>query len=248
MPHAVSDLYTYPVKSLSPQRLEEVSLEIGGPFPWDRAFALKKGDWAFNPENPEYKFKTNFHVLMQQEKLAELKSHFEVETGTLRLEDRAGNDASGRINEAQGRAALENFLANHLGAGVEIVNAPDFSFSDVPMKVASIINLASVRALGEAVGAELDPLRFRGNIHIDGGEAFSEFDLVGKRFKIGNCVFETIKRIGRCAATNVNLVTALRDQNLPKALIKAYGHYDMGIYAKVIEAGSFRAGDEIIEL
>jgi len=68
---------------------------------------------------------------------------------------------------------------------------------------------------------------------------------VGKRFKIGSVTFETVKRISRCAATNVNLKTAERDQNLPKALMQNFGHTDMGIYARVVEGGSLRAGDEI---
>jgi len=245
MPHVVTDLYTYPVKSLNPERLESVALGAGGAFPHDRAFALKKGDWAFDAANPEYKFKTFFHVLMRDERLAALKSRFEVKDGTLHLEDREGTEVSAKLITPEGRAALEKFFAEFLGENVTIVSAPGFSFSDVPMKVASIINLASVRALGKAVGAELDPLRFRGNIHIDGGVPWSEFDLVGKRFKIGSVTFETVKRISRCAATNVNLKTAERDQNLPKALMQNFGHTDMGIYARVVEGGSLRAGDEI---
>jgi hypothetical protein len=248
MPHVVSDLYTYPVKSLTPQRLEQVELEVGAPFPYDRAFALKKGDWAFDAENPEYRFKTFFHVLLKDERLAALKSSFNVSSGTLTLEDREGGVIKSDLTTREGRAIMETFLKNFLSADVEIVSARDFSFSDVSMKVASIINLASVRALGEAVGAGLDPLRFRGNIHIDGEAPWSEFDLAGKKFKLGECTFETVKRISRCAATNVNLKTAKRDQNLPRALTRNFGHADMGIYAKVIGAGSFKVGDKITPL
>ncbi len=248
MPHVVSDLYTYPVKGLSAQRLDEVKLDVDGAFPFDRAYALKKGDWAFDAENPEYRFKTFFHVLMQDERLAALKSSFDVTSRTLTIEDREGGVIKCDLTTREGRAIMETFLKKFLAADVEIVSAREFSFSDVPMKVASIINLASVRALGEAVGAELDPLRFRGNIHIDGEAPWSEFDLVGKKFNIGGCAFETVKRIGRCAATNVNLETAERDQNLPRALTRNFGHYDMGIYARVIGAGSFKVGENIIPL
>lgn len=245
MTHVVTGLYTYPVKSLSGQRLEDVTVSSGGTFPYDRAYALKRGPWPFDAANPEYKVKTFFHVLMKDERLAGIKSDFDPENGTLDLEDSTGYSASGKVGEPEGRASLEQLLKRYLCQDVEILNAPDFSFSDVPMKVVSIINLASVRALGAAVGADLDPLRFRGNIQIDGGEPWSEFDLTGKRFTIGGATFETVKRITRCAATNVNPKTAARDHNLVKALQKTFGHPDMGIYAKVVKGGPLRVGDRV---
>ncbi len=241
----VTDLFTYPVKSLSAQALAEVTLEKGGAFPFDRAYALKNGAWPFDPANPEYRAKTFYHVLMREERLAGVKSEFDAKTGTLLLVDGKGAKASGTLADPKDRAAIETFLKRHLGAELEILSSPGFSFSDVAEKVASIINLASVRALGEAVGADLDPLRFRGNIQIDGGSAWSEFNLAGKRFSIGGVTFETVKRIERCAATGVDPKTARRDQNLVKALMKNFGHFDMGIYAKVVEGGSLRVGDEL---
>lgn len=241
----VTDLYRYPVKSLSPERLDKVALEAGGAFPYDRAFALKKDGWMFDRANPEYQFKTFYHVLLQNERLAALKSRFDPESGRLNLSAPGGGGVEGPLTDPEGRRKIAAWLTEYLGAGVEIVESPGFSFSDVPMKVASIINLASVRDLSEKVGADLDPLRFRGNIHIDGGAPWQEFGLVGKTFQIGSVTFETVKRIGRCAATNVNRETATRDQNLPKALVQHYGHYDMGIYAKVLKPGRLKTGDAI---
>ena len=49
-----------------------------------------------------------------------------------------------------------------------LLHAPGFSFSDVARKVVSIINLASVAALAERMGAAIDPLRFRGNVYVSG--------------------------------------------------------------------------------
>ncbi|TDI60721.1 MAG: MOSC domain-containing protein [Alphaproteobacteria bacterium] len=246
MPNAVTDLYSYPVKGLGPHRWERVTLSPGGAFPYDRAWSLKKGDWGFDPANPEFQFKTNFHILMQNEKLAELSPVFDPETATLTLTDRAGGVVSVALAEREGRATLETWLKNFLGEDVEVLTAKDHSFADFDMKVASLINLNSVKALGKAVGADLDPVRFRGNIQFEGEVPWAEFDLVDKWFKIGTVMFETVKRISRCAATNVNLESAPRDQNLPKALMQNFGHPDMGIYAQVIEAGTIVIGDEIL--
>ncbi|MEE8259243.1 MAG: MOSC domain-containing protein [Sphingomonadales bacterium] len=246
MPNVITDLYSYPVKGLGPHRWESVELTPGGAFPFDRAWSLKKGDWGFDPANPEFRFKTNFHILMQNEKLAELDPVFEPGTSTLTLTDRAGGVISVSLAEREGRALLETWLKNFLSTDVEVLTAKDHSFSDVDMKVASLINLNSVRALGAAVGTGLDPLRFRGNIQFEGEGPWTEFDLVDRRFRIGTVMFETVKRISRCAATNVNLESARRDQNLPKALMLNFGHPDMGIYAQVIEAGTIAIGDEIL--
>ena len=50
----------------------------------------------------------------------------------------------------------------------------------------SIINLASVAAVENAVGAPVDPLRFRGNIYVTGWPAWHEFDLLGQEIAIGD--------------------------------------------------------------
>lgn len=241
----ITDLYSYPVKGLGPHRWESVTLTPGGAFPYDRAWSLKKGDWGFDPANPEFRFKTDFHILMQNQKLAELDPVFDPKTATLTLTDRAGGVVSAALAEHEGRALLETWLKNFLGADVEVLTAKDHSFSDVDMKVASLINLNSVKALGKVVGADLNPVRFRGNIQFEGEGPWVEFDWIDRWFKIGTVMFETVKRISRCAATNVNLESAERDQNLPKALMQNFGHPDMGIYAQVIEAGTIAIGDEI---
>ena len=49
----------------------------------------------------------------------------------------------------------------------------------------SIINLASVAALENAAGAPVHPLRFRGNLYVDGWPAWHEFDLLDAEIAIG---------------------------------------------------------------
>ena len=42
-------LYRYPVKGFSPEPLERVRIEMGGTFPFDRAFAIENGPSGFDP-------------------------------------------------------------------------------------------------------------------------------------------------------------------------------------------------------
>ena len=48
----------------------------------------------------------------------------------------------------------------------------------------SFINLASVAAIEDMVGATVDPLRFRANIYVEGWPAWSELDLVGQELEL----------------------------------------------------------------
>jgi len=96
-------------------------------------------------------------------------------------------------------------------------------------------------------GKELNPLRFRGNLLVDGLDAWAEFDLVGKTLKSGDVTMKVFDRIDRCAATNVNPTTAERDQNIPKALMSAYGHIDCGVFAEVLTGGTLSRGDTLSE-
>ena len=73
----------------------------------------------------------------------------------------------------------------------------------------------------DMVGAPVHPLRFRGNVYVEGWPAWSELDLVGKELRIGrDARLKVVKRIVRCAATNVDPETGIRDLEVPKALLR----------------------------
>ena len=112
----------------------------------------------------------------------------------------------------------------------------------------SIINLASVAAIETIVGQPVNPLRFRGNLYVSGWPAWHEFDLLGKELTIGGVRLKVVKRIVRCAAVNVDPVTAERDMNIPQALMQMFDHADCGVYAEVITGGTIAAGDSVTEL
>jgi hypothetical protein len=103
-----------------------------------------------------------------------------------------------------------------------------------------------VGALADVVGAPVHPLRFRANIYAEGWPAWSELDLVGKTLAVGpSNQLKVIKRIMRCAATNVDPDAGIRDLNLPQTLMRTYGHTDCGVYAEVVNAGEIAESDKI---
>ena len=154
------------------------------------------------------------------------------------------------MRTSDGRHGIESFFAqfcaDELRGPPKVLHAPDHSFSDVARKVVSIINLASVAALETAIGAPVHPLRFRGNVYVEGWPAWHEFDLVGQEIAIGKSArLKVVKRIVRCAATNVDPDTGARDLAVPETLLRSFGHADCGVYAEVIEAGEIAAGNEL---
>lgn len=247
-PH-VTALYRYPVKGLTPERMEAFDLTPGQTVPGDRAHAIENGPGRFNAEDPKHLPKINFLMLMRNERLATLETHFDDLTETLTIRRDGKQVARGQLSTKLGRSMIEQFLAAYMKADLRgaphIVSAPGHSFSDVAKKCVHIVNLASVRELERVSGRPVDPLRFRPNIVIDGLEPWVEFQWIGKAITIGSARLDVFKRTERCDATNVDPRSAARDMAIPALLLRTYGHTDFGVYATVAEGGRVTTGDSV---
>jgi hypothetical protein len=246
----IDAIYRYPIKGLSPQRLERVALSAGATLPADRLYAIENGPSGFDPAAPAYFPKISFLMLMRNERLAGLRTHFDETSHTLTIQWEGREAARGGLKTPEGRLAIEaffrRFMPNDLRGPPKVLSGGGHSFSDVAKKVVSIINLASVAAVENAMGSPVDPLRFRGNVHAAGWPAWHEFELLGRELKIGSARLKVVKRIQRCAATEVDPDTGIRDLPIPRTLMDSFGHTDCGIYAEVIAAGDIAAGDAIL--
>jgi uncharacterized protein len=260
MPNAtIQAIYRYPVKGLSPQALTRVALAEGLTLPADRLYAIENGPSGFDPAAPAYFPKQRFLMLMRNERLAALRTDFDDQTHALTIWADGRLAAEGDLRTEKGRAAVEQFFAaycaDELRGPPKIIAGndghtfsnmkPPHSFSDVAQRVVSIINLASVAAIEDAVGAPIDPLRFRANLYVAGWPAWREFELLGKEIRIGDARVKAVRRIKRCAATNVEPDTGIRDFNIPQTLVQSFGHADCGIYTEVIGGGAIAVGDTV---
>jgi MOSC domain-containing protein len=248
-PATIRAIYRYPVKGLSAQQLPAAALERGATLVGDRAYAIENGPSGFDPAAAAYLPKQRFLMLMKNEQLARLDTHFDDATQVLVIRKDAREVVRGDLATPAGRAAIEaffaRFCADELRGPARVLVAPGHSFSDVARKVVSIINLASVAAVEDMVGCPVDPLRFRGNLYVEGWPAWSELDLVGREIALGTGRAKIVKRIVRCAATNVEPGTGIRDLDIPPTLLRSLGHADCGVYAEVVAAGSVATGDAI---
>jgi uncharacterized protein YcbX len=244
----IERIYRYPVKGLSAEALEEVSVAAGECLPWDRAFALAQGDAPFDPADPHWLQKSHFMCLMKNARITKLHSAFDPRTGVLAIRGPHGEIAENAL-DPEGQAAIGAWLAPFLGE--EARGAPRFhhvpgaSFCDQRAKVVSLINLASLAAYEADQGATRELMRFRANIYFNGAAPWSEFDWIGREILVGGTRMRVVKRTVRCAATEVNPETAERDANPVKELRALYGHADLGVHAEVIEGGKIAVGEAI---
>jgi uncharacterized protein YcbX len=268
VPH-IHAIYRYPIKGLSAEPLARAALTPGQTIAGDRLYAIENGPSGFDAAAPAHLSKTHFLMLMKNERLASLRTAFDQETHTLTIvftspckgedgvhstpdggQSLSGPGVSGDLRTKAGRLAIEaffrRFMPKELRGPPKVLHAENHSFSDVARKVISIINLASVAAVEVMIGAPVNPLRFRGNVYVEGWPAWSELDLVGKTLAIGrDAKLKVVKRIARCAATNVDPDTGLRDLEVPQALMRNLHHADCGIYAEVVKSGGIMEKDRI---
>ncbi len=239
-------LYRYPVKGLTPERLDSVGLQAGETVPFDRAYAIENGPGRFNPDAPRHLSKITFLMLMRDERLATLRSSFDDATRTLTVSRGGKPVVRGGLDTALGRQLIEQFIAAYMKTELrgppKIVQAPGHSFSDMADKCVHIVNLASVRELARVMGRVVDPLRFRANIYLDGLPAWAELAWMDREIGIGPARLQVFHRTQRCEATNVDPATGARDMAIPATLLRTWGHQDFGIYAKVTAGGVVAAG------
>jgi uncharacterized protein len=245
----IAGLYRYPVKGLTPELLQRVALATGQTVPADRRYAIENGPSGFDPASPAWRPKTQYLMLMRNERLAALRCHFEEATNVLTIHTDGEMVAQGDLETAAGRAAIESYFAksfqSELKGPPKVLAGGGHSFSDVARKVVSIINLSSVAAIESMVGVTVNPLRFRANLYCQGWPAWHEASLLDRTLAIGDVRLKVVKRITRCAATNVDPDTAARDLDIPTTLMQRLGHNECGIYAEVISPGTIRVGDHI---
>jgi uncharacterized protein YcbX len=246
----VAALYRYPVKGLSPEPLERVSLKAGEFFPGDRLYAIENGPSGYDPAAPVHQPKIKFLMLARNARLAALATRYNDATTALTIEQDGGIVAAGELASEAGRAAIARFLeavcADEMRGPARILSAANgFRFTDSRSGFVSLINLASVRAIAQSVGRSLDPLRFRANVYVSGLPAWEEFSLVGKKLRAGSLLLEAIKPIDRCFAIDVAPGFGARDTNLLPLMERAFSHHDCGVYARTVAGGELGVGDEL---
>jgi len=144
-----------------------------------------------------------------------------------------------------GSAELQNSVAEKFGSAVELMKLKHGIFDDANV---SVINLATIAAIGSEIGEDLDTRRFRANIVIasDSTEPFLEDDWLGGRLVFGEAgpIVSVTMRDLRCVMINLDPDTAEQDSRIMKAAVRLNDN-NAGAYGTVARTGQISVGQPV---
>ncbi len=211
--------------------------------PWDRRWAVAHEDAKV--EGGAWSACHNFSRGAKAPQLMAISATSDEAAGTVTLShpDRADLAFDPDTDGAAFLEWVRPLMPEARAQSARIVRAGDRGMTDSPFASISIINLASGADLGARMGQDLDPLRWRANIHLNGPAPWAERDWIGKVIRIGTAELEVREHIVRCLATTANPETGVRDADTLGALEAAFGHKEFGVYGVVTRGGEIATGD-----
>lgn len=142
---------------------------------------------------------------------------------------------------------LEDEISEGAKRKVQIFRMGRAAYHSMPV---SVLSTASVGAIEEVVGHEVDHRRFRENIMIEtnSDEPYQEDRWLGKLLTFGerpdSAKLAVVKLDSRCATVNFNPETGKQDPDILRAIVKEHER-TLGVYCGPIYQGTIRRGDPI---
>jgi uncharacterized protein len=234
MPRVVA-LYRYPVKGFTPESCEALTVLAEGRIAGDRVLGIRFADTE--AADDVWSKKTGMIALINTPGLARLCLEFDEKAlrlcisidGAVLVDEPLDSEGRKRIAAAVAGYVLsldENPLSGQpqrlplrvVGDGI----AP--RYHDDEAGRVTLHGRGSLQALAAALGsADVNELRFRSNIAVDGLAAWEEQSWVGRRVRVGALEFEVTKAKLRCLATHANPDTGERDQPILTTLTGVIG-------------------------
>jgi len=255
----ISSINYCPVKSVSFQSIDicEVKKNIG--IVGDRIFAFAKdldaGNTNLFEKNPEERKDKWNKVLTLKNSPFLNKYNFLFKENKLTLMSKDKEVLTINANKLSERQLLSNKiieLENSLKKSIILMKNEKFPFFDtsISSKVdlinsVSLLNIQSINDFQKKINKKIEIPRFRGNLYIDGLDAWEERNWIGKIIKINNTSFKVERNIPRCVVINLKPKTDENSLNLLKSLKKKYNHFDMGVYLRALSNGKVKVGDTL---
>lgn len=249
MPGIVTDIWRHPIKSHGREALAEVALTKGTTLPWDRVWAVAHEASGISDSTRGWRPVQNFVVCARAPELAAINATVDESAGTITLTHPrlARITVDPDIPEDRNRLIewVTPLAPPDRARPVRVYRAGGRGLTDTEFPSVSILSRSSLDALSAEAGQEVAPERWRGNIWVEGFEAWSEFGWVGRRVRIGGAELRVIEPIQRCRATTANPETGRRDLDTLALLDAGWGHRNFGVYAEVAASGRVRTGDPV---
>ncbi|WP_137701635.1 MOSC domain-containing protein [Marimonas lutisalis] len=248
----LAQIWRHPVKAHGRERVDMVTLEEGRAMPWDRVWAVAHERSCFDVERPGWNPPGDFSRGASSPRLQQIECMTDPAYRTITFfhPDRPPLTIDPH-DHGDGCEFIQWVMPISLGAKLlpsRFVRAPDEAMTDTGYQSISLMNLASHRAVEGRLGHPLSPLRWRGNLLVDGLAPWEEFDLIGNRVQIGAAEFEVVEADARCRMTDANPETGRRDVDMLQLLHDEFGHTNFGVYMKVVSGGQVIEGDRLTVL
>jgi uncharacterized protein YcbX len=213
-------LFRFPVKAMAGESLEEADVGWHG-IDGDRRHAFVQSD-----------SRSDFPWLTMRQVPA--LTRYVPQNGSVRTPD-------GRVLGLESLELAEELAAAH-GGPVHLHRDHRGLFDAFPV---SVMSVQSVARIGEIVGRELAPRRFRATFVVDvPGAEFPEDEWVGRSVALGDVQVRLDVRDSRCMVVNFDPDTAERDPAVLRAVV-ARRQKCLGVYGSVVRPGTVRVGDPV---
>jgi len=256
---SISSINYCPVKSISFQSIKSCEIRKNIGIVGDRIFAFSKGldlnqAQLFEKKLEERRGKWN-KILTLKNSPSLNKYNFLFDNDKLTLTQNNKEILTINIDDTSEYELLSNKileLESSLQKPIYLMKNKDIPFFDTSISnktilnhSISLINTKSVEDFQNKTNQEIETQRFRGNIFVDGVDAWEERNWIGKIIKINDISFKVEKNIPRCVAINLKPNTDDNSLNLLQSLKKTYNHFDMGVYLTALDDGPINIGDNI---
>ena len=255
----ISSIHYCPVKSISFQSVENCKINKNIGLVGDRAFAFAQNlnlnqVKLFEKSHEERKGKWNKILTLKNTPILNKYNFFYKEkklTLTFKNKEIITINVD-HLNEREGLIKKLIELESKLNENIVLMKNFENPFFDTSIsnKVnfsnsVSLLNIKSIKDFELKINKKIETSVFRGNLCIDGIEAWEERKWIGKVIKINNISFKVEKNIPRCVAINLKPQSDDNSFNLLKCLKQTYNHFEMGIYLTPLENGEINLLDQI---
>ncbi len=242
MTATLAHIWRHPLKGLGSEAVPTVELDPEQAVVGDRLWALLNAEAE---DTDAWQPRRNFLQVASGPKLAALRAESTGQGIRLSHPDRPPLD----IDPASDGQVLGDWIGDlwpdDRPGPARLVKAPVQGMTDVEYASVSIGNLASLRALSQKAGFDIDMRRFRINLWVDGLAPWEEIDLLAGDITLGTATLSPVEPIGRCRAPDANPTNGTRDIGMLRLLEDGWSTRNFGVYFKVKTAGTARLGDTL---
>jgi uncharacterized protein YcbX len=232
----VARIFIYPVKSMAGIAVDEAHVGVNGLL-GDRRYAFVRAQQSGSNSFPWMTARQAARMLLYRPRFEHAPTPERSEPA---VHVRTPQGAELAITDP----ALHEELAESFRQSLFLLNSGTGIFDCQHL---SIFNLATVRALAEESGSEIDPRQFRANLYLEPApsEPFIEEQWLDRVVRIGRDLQAAVTaRDPRCMMINLNPDNVAQDARVLRTVAQKHDSH-VGVYANIVRPGVVRVGDEV---